>query len=249
MDLTKFFYEIRQSRLTEEYPSKEQYPLYYKANRHEFIVNEGSMLFIPTGWFHFVFTEEPNPECGLNVSFHFVFRHQDDWIEGKSGHLKPRLVQSVIPPIDDVVNFIGPEKVMNIFKNPKKIFGSPNIHHRYPELTSYQKPLGTFIKNNKSDEYILLNHLPHIEYLKPEHNTRLINGGSSISFGNITTTLHYDYNDVWLCQVKGTKRVVLFPPEDRDLMYLWNPYPLDFIYQLAEGMGVAKWWSGDSDNY
>ena len=245
MDLIRFFYEIRQSKIIEEFPSVEQYPLYYKAAKQEFIVKEGDMLFIPAGWFHFVFTEEPNKDCGLNMSFHFVFRHQDDWVECKSGNLKPRLTKSIVPEMDDVVKFIGPEKVMNVMKNPNKIFGSPNIHHRFPELSCSQKTLNNFIKNQNHDEYILLNHLPHIEYLQPEHNTRLINGGTSISFGNITTSLHYDYNDVWLCQVKGTKRVILFPPEDRELLYLWNPYPVDFIYKLAEGMGFSKWWLED----
>jgi len=239
MDLTRFFYEIRQSRITEEFPPFEQYPLYYKARRQEFIVKEGSMLFIPTGWFHFVFTEEPDPECGLNVSFHFVFRHQDDWVEGRSG-APPILVPSVVPKIDDVVGLVGPDRVMNVLSNPNKIFASSNIEHRYPGLKGHEKTLAKFIKDGHRDEYILLNPVPQIEHLKPEHNTKLISSGVSISFGHVTTSLHYDYNDVWLCQVKGTKRILLFPPEDRDLLYLWNHYPLDFIYKLAKSLNWSS---------
>lgn len=245
MDLSQFFYEIRQSRITEEFPSKDLYPLYYKAKRREFIVKEGSMLFIPTGWFHFIFSEEPNEDCGLNASFHFIFRHQDDWIEGKSGKLTPKLVPSVVPEVKDLASFIGPEKIMNISKNPNKIFASDNISHRFPDIKGFDKTFEKFIRDKRADEYILLNYLPEIDNLKPEHNTRLINSAVSTSFGHITTALHYDYNDVWLCQVKGTKRVILFPPEERELLYLWNPYPLDFIYKLVDKTGFTKWWEVD----
>jgi len=247
MDLSQFFYEIRQSRITEEFPSKDLYPLYYKAKRQEFIVKEGSMLFIPTGWFHFIFSEEPNEECGLNASFHFIFRHQDDWIEGKSGKITPKIVPSVVPEIKDLTSFLGPEKIMNVSKNKNKIFASDNICHRFPDMKGSKKTLEKFIKDSKTDEYILLNYSPELDNLKPEHNTRLINSAVSISFGHITTALHYDYNDVWLCQVKGTKRVLLFPPEDRDLLYLWNSYPLDFIYKLVDKTGFTKWWEVDQE--
>ena len=247
MDLNQFFYEIRQSKITEEFPSKDLYPLYYKAKRREFIVKEGSMLFIPAGWFHFIFSEEPNEECGLNASFHFVYRHQDDWIEGKSGKLLPKLTPSVVPEIKNLPTFIGPEKMMNVTKNPNKIFASNNIFHRFPDMKGYDKKFEKFLNQKKSDEYILLNRLFDIDYLRPEHNTRFINAGISVSFGHITTALHYDYNDVWLCQVKGTKRVLLFPPEDRDLLYLWNSYPLDFIYKLVDKTGFIKWWEVDEE--
>jgi hypothetical protein len=242
MDLTKFFYEIRQSRITEEFPPRDLYPLYYKARRHEFIVKEGSMLLIPTGWFHFVFSEDPNPECGLNASFHFVYRHFPDWIEGKTGSVLPRMEPSIVPPIDNLTEFIGEDTDMNVLSNPNKIFGSNNIEQRLPGISSYSTTLGKFVKKRSSKDYILLNGVNKLEHLKPDYGTDLISAGVSISFGHVTTTLHYDHNDVWLCQVKGTKRIILFRPEDRDFLYLWNDYPLELIYKLAEGVNVRKWW-------
>jgi hypothetical protein len=53
-----------------------------------------------------------------------------------------------------------------------------------------------------------------------------------INFGNVYTHLHYDLEYNYLCQVKGTKRVLLFPPEDRELLYLWNTYSLNIILGL-----------------
>ena len=38
--------------------------------------------------------------------------------------------------------------------------------------------------------------------------------------------MHFDERDNFLCQIEGHKRVVMFPYEDRDLLYMFNPLPL-----------------------
>ncbi|NBW99863.1 hypothetical protein EBR03_09875 [bacterium] len=58
----------RHSLIPCEHPDPSRYPLYRSARRAEIILNEGDALFIPRGWFHFVFSLSPDPESHMNIA-------------------------------------------------------------------------------------------------------------------------------------------------------------------------------------
>jgi hypothetical protein len=67
---------------------------------------------------------------------------------------------------------------------------------------------------------------------KPYFITNLNNRNLWINFGNVYTVLHYDCYDNFIWQVQGSKRIILFPPSERNKLYMYNPYPLDFLYNI-----------------
>lgn len=66
-----FINSRRYSSITTSNPDPIQYPDYYKAIRHEVILNEGDMLYIPFGWFHHVFSEDVNSNTKVNLAINF----------------------------------------------------------------------------------------------------------------------------------------------------------------------------------
>jgi hypothetical protein len=55
-----------------------------------------------------------------------------------------------------------------------------------------------------------------------------------INFGNVQTLGHYDGRDNLLCQVHGSKRIILIPPFEIEKIYPCNPYPLRFLETLTD---------------
>lgn len=70
-----FYYQRTHSKIPSEFPPKDIYPLYYDAKSISITLNEGDMLFIPCGWFHFVFSENVNPDTKLNISITNVLKY------------------------------------------------------------------------------------------------------------------------------------------------------------------------------
>ena len=58
----------RYSYITTEFPDRKQFPKFYEAKRIEIILEPGDMLYLPAGWYHWVFSEDPDPDTGLNVA-------------------------------------------------------------------------------------------------------------------------------------------------------------------------------------
>ena len=83
MEVGQFFNERRFSRIEEEFPDKNQFPLYYKANKTEITIGPGDGLFIPSGWFHFVFSEGDGLNridhnfCAFSVRFFLIYKFKD----------------------------------------------------------------------------------------------------------------------------------------------------------------------------
>lgn len=94
------------------------------------------------------------------------------------------------------------------------------------------------IKNKKTNyNYYLIQ--GNEEYLEKINNIKTpyfinncVNRSLWINFGNVYTALHYDCYENFLWQLQGNKRILLFPPSERNKLYIYNPYPLDFLYNL-----------------
>jgi hypothetical protein len=69
----KFEVGHRYSYITSEFPDKKQFPRFYEAKRTEIILEPGDMLFLQSGWYHWVFSEEPDPDTGLNVAINYWY--------------------------------------------------------------------------------------------------------------------------------------------------------------------------------
>lgn len=51
----------------------------------------------------------------------------------------------------------------------------------------------------------------------------------TIDYAGFNTTLHYNNYDKLILQISGRRRFILFPPTERDNLYLYNTYPPDFL--------------------
>jgi ribosomal protein L16 Arg81 hydroxylase len=94
-------------------------------------------------------------------------------------------------------------------------------------------------KNNKETNYnyyLIQESETYLEKLNkiktPYFINNCINRNLWINFGNVYTALHYDCYDNFLWQIQGRKRILLFPPSERNKLYMYNPYPLDFLYNI-----------------
>ena len=205
----RFFDERKYSQVPEEFPDRQKFPLYYQARKREMTIGPGQKLFIPAGWFHFVFSGE-----GFNCA---ISRQYDsEWVDDGTSKKEPEIREHIeqVPKIDDDLK-------IDIHESTTNFFPSKSVIHRYKGTLNIKTlKYGEFINSNNPHWYLM-------ECKYTEANTRLW-----VNFGNVYTALHYDLKDNWLCQIQGTKRVLLFPPEDRHLLYLWNTYPLETVHKL-----------------
>lgn len=239
MDLVQWVNEKRYSMIEDEFPDKEKFPLYYKAHKQEFIIEPGQMLFIPPGWFHFVFSEDPDPETKLNFAVNYWYEPSESFSEGTSGFKGPYVADCPIPITKlDPFEIFRPLGLLKVWRSPNTdTFYSGTLFTRCLENGSHNEFM-TFDEfyETQNPEYYLLQYqnIPAIDALVPKHDTPLINSSCWINFGNIKTQMHYDGMDNWLCQVHGRKRILLFPPEDRDLLYMYNKEPYHIIKQIEK---------------
>ena len=229
-----FFKGRKTSQITEEFPDKTKFPLYYEAKRQEFTINEGEMIFIPAGWWHFVFSEEPNPETRINYSINFWYCERPEWIEGKS-------CENYVPYVKNhefTFNEINPtnmlkNRILIVNKSDNRCFVPAVLCHHYNnnQEVAYMN-YETFLTMNEYPVYILENTLSDLEKYAPKMDTDVKTANFWINFGNVQTVNHYDGLDNWLCQIQGKKRLILFPPEEREKLYPINPYSLELVLSL-----------------
>jgi len=233
-NLDVYIAEKKYSEITEEFPDKEKYPLYYQASRHEFTIGPGEMLFIPAGWFHFVFSEDSCPETSLNYAINYWYYPENDWVEENPSFLLPRKDTHSLPYIDprDVCG----NKIMNVTRsNLNGLFPSARVFHKFNGKCYFEQMTYDQFYESKNPNYYIIQ-VANTDVLNkhaPKYTKDLWNSSAWINFGNARSLIHYDEYDNWLCQVKGTKRVVLFPHQERDMLYMFNPIPL-YIANLTQ---------------
>lgn len=269
LNLKDFYGQRRQSKIPSEFPDKTLYPLYYQANKIEVTLNEGDMLFIPYGWFHFVFSEKVNAKTKMNVAIsNWTKFHECDCqlsIDPNKYKIKCPVYNSSNEHLDELYNvhqkISQPFKVnstlhkkykfdytffndrfknrpINIIKSKDDFFNSAFVRYYQPERSAkYQMNFDQFFHRGISGEKLYLaqchigndisfNTLPFID--NNSHNDRFL----WINFANAYSNMHYDTEDNVLIQLQGTKRILLFPPSERDKLYLYNPYPPRFLCYL-----------------
>jgi len=267
----EFFIERRRySVFSGESPDKNTYPLFYRAKKIEVILNEGQYLFIPAGWFHYVFSEPLNNEP-LNIALsHFIKTEKGCAICEPNEHEDYNLS---CPKLDD--EYID----LNLFNKCRKE-SQPFISENFKKqndwtcfswdkeylLDKYKDQLMTvnssvspmFVSNALTDiypnnwiqsqmtfknfmdtngyanglyYYLLQTNFNFLDKLKDDirlppiiQNSKEETYAIWINFSNVYSGLHFDNSDNILLQIRGRKRILLFPPSERKYLYTATPY-------------------------
>lgn len=234
-DIEKWYHDRRYSQIENRYPDKNIFPKFYKANRQEFILRPGEMIFIPAGMFHFVFSEDSDPETGLCAAINFWYEspHGDEGNENE----KPKFGwHNIHKKFDKIIDTLK-KNPLRIVSSSTKIFPPYKMSERYTYIKEKTMSFEDFYEAKNSCHYLPQYKSHDFEEFAIPYKTPLIESTVWINWGNCNTLPHYDGMDNWLCQLKGTRRIILIPQTDRDLLYLINPYPiklLDDIYKKCQ---------------
>jgi hypothetical protein len=241
-EMETFINESKYSKLIDEPPDKNEFPDYYKASKHEFTIRAGEMLFIPAGWYHWVFSDIQD-ENEINYAVNYWFLPINDWDCGKGSTTLPHVTKSCIPYIDPNVVFKNSKwrathsSLRN--KSGRVIIPSDRLFHKFGRhCRNDYVTISDFLKSRNEEYYYIqnshytlddtiANYMP--QYPKPIHMV-----STWINFGNCCSIMHYDEHDNFLCQLQGTKRVILFPHEDRSLLYMFNPTPTNILQNVRD---------------
>jgi mannose-6-phosphate isomerase-like protein (cupin superfamily) len=229
-DFDCFFRGTKTSQITEEFPDKTKFPLYYEAKRQEFILNPGEMLYIPSKWWHFVFSEDIDPVTHINFAVNFWYVEPDDDIEYNE---TPYIKKHNLPNVDPIM-FLK-DDILQVIKSKTNYFVPGSISHIFESEQHEEKMKYTdFLKERDPHSYIVQKKVEEFDKYAPKHHTGLLKSNFWINFGNVLTSPHYDCYDNWLCQLQGKKRVILFYPEEGSKMYPLNNCSLKLMNKITK---------------
>jgi hypothetical protein len=236
-DIENWYNERRYSKITDRNPDPNVFPDFYKARRVEFVLKPGNMVYIPSGMFHFVFSEDPDPETGLCAAINFWYQnsHGEGNDEGDPSD-KPMLGwHDLHLQFNEILSVIKAKKTIKVAKSSSGCFPPQFFERFYPYLKETFTTFDEFYKRRNHEEYIAQLPSRELDRYAIKHKTPLKDTTVWINWGNVNTLPHYDGMDNWLCQLKGTRRVILVPQSDRDLLYIFNPYPVELLKKLKNG--------------
>ena len=236
-EIKKWFHHRRYSKISERYPDPHVCPDFYKANKQEYILRPGEMIFIPTGMFHFVFSEDPDPETGLCAAINFWYEHSHGSGNDEGDHNEKAQFgwHDIHLKFDEILQIIkGKEMRLNesntICFPPKFIIDSfPGIDIKETK-TTFEK----FYKDKNPKQYIAQYADKELDKFAIPYKNKLNDSSVWINWGYCYTLPHYDGQDNWLCQIKGTRRIILIPQNERDLLYILNPYPVSLLRKIFD---------------
>lgn len=232
MSISEFIGEHKYSKVEVEYPDPRQFPLYYKARKHVFEIGPGETLFIPAGWFHFVFSTDTTD--GLNFAVNHWYTPLYNWDRGQKSHLLPHVSKHNlnIEPYD-VMD--GDDEVLAVRSTLDGLFPSDRLSHLFKGYVRHETmKLKEFLETKNPRYYVAQNSFSSDKVPTPRYPTPLYMKSIWINFGNVRTLCHYDEHDNFLCQIKGRKRVIMFPHEDRDLLYMINPIRMGILKDIIK---------------
>lgn len=259
LTITDFYAQRRHSMVPCEHPDPNQYPLYYNAKKMEVVLNEGDVLYIPFGWWHFVFSESVNPKTKMNIAMsNWTMKHECDcklftskkdyimecptypiMTEGvyKIHHNKsqPFVVKTSLHTSLDMnyksLKSYFKDYLLNVTTSKTTFFTSQHLHDG--GCTKVKMTFDDFYQKGLSGEHVYLAQCSvDISLNLFSFNNELRNRFLWVNFGNIASNMHYDTEDNMLVQIQGTKRVLLFPPSEKRFLYPYNPYPSTFLCYL-----------------
>ena len=246
-DVDVFLEDNRYCKMLSHNPDPEEFPLYYKARKLEYILNPGDRLFIPAGWYHFFCSETVDEELGINLAVNFWYFSQnwnsDKWHPTDDNHyeteMTPKIERHDIP-VEDVLDILRNKKHLRCLRSKTLVFPPYQKKMQYPKgyMNWEYMSLDELLETKNPQYYMLQNETCTSELSKFNtfnYPTDLQTTAIWLNFGQKAVSLmHYDNNDNLYCQMKGTRRVVLAHPSERDNLYAFNPLPLDIIRKLKD---------------
>jgi len=224
--------EYRYSQITERNPDKDRYPLFYQASAQEYVLEAGEMLFIPAGWFHAVYSEDADTDTGLNFAISYWFHPENNWVEGQPSCLLPRKMKNNLPPINPQT--LCSDRKLRVFRSELNgLFPSEHMFHKFNKKCHVEHMTFDEFYITKNKKYYVLENEVKPPFI-PEYTKPIYMSASLVNFGNPRSLIHYDGFDNLLCQFQGKNRVILFPHEDRDLLYMFNPTPISTIIRIRK---------------
>jgi len=233
-------------------PDMELYPNYYKAKRFEILLSEGTYLFIPYGWYHHIFSEKVNEKTKLNVAINFWTRNNVYNEIIISNKCYKNITDVITLSNEKIIYeefsqksqpFKYYKKINNSIDNLKDILKRISLSYTFSSNSVFTSDyidsnirfddctLDEYINSNFKYKYIFQNDITslknteYIKNIKPSwlsEYTDKIKYNLWINQGNISSKNHYDLYDNIILQINGTKKVYLFPPNERDNLYLMN---------------------------
>ena len=202
-ELQTLLYETRYSQLPSEFPDLNIYPKFKNTKKFEITIGPNEKVFIPAGWFHWVFSED-----GLNVAIG-VKTPVTTWKQGDPDPPPPHKEPHTLDwNLEKLMRFPA-QMAYTISENGE--FPSNYVANRYTEHAFSVKKITfkKFYDSKLKNLYIMQGALSPIQSLWA-------------SWGGVSTTLHYDLGDTWLHQIYGKKRIIFFPPSDYENVYVFN---------------------------
>lgn len=238
-DIEKWWHERRYSQITDRDPDPKIFPNFYKAKRMEFVLKPGEMIYIPTGMFHFVFSEDPDPETGLCAAINFWYEHSHGQgnDEGNTNEKPMFGWHDLHLQFNDMLTVIKSKKTIKVAQSSSGFFPPQMFERFYPHIKETFATFDEFYKRRNHEEYMAQSTTRELDKYAIKHKSPLKDTALWINWGNVNTLPHYDGMDNWLCQLKGTRRVILIPQSERDLLYIFNPYPVELLKKLRNGNG------------
>lgn len=235
-----FMNDLQYSRLLDTTPDKRYFPNFYKAKGHEVILNPGDCLFLPAGWWHWVFSEGTG-SSGLNIALNFWYA--TDWRPWDKTVKYPVTTKHTLCDIDYIDIMQKLENRFLVHHSAERKFAEYRV---YPKVESVLPVTFSLLNFNemfetKSDIGMYATAIPDPRMKK---FTPMVNGFSAqidnaywwVNNGDVTTLCHYDIADNFLCQLEGTKRILLFHQDERENLYPYNPYdPRDLKFSFFSG--------------
>ena len=195
-----------------------KFPLYYLTKPIVIEINEGECLYIPYKWWHWVFSSSEE-----NIAMNQWFPKNNDSknkpYKFKNTNYNPSLWHMDIikrevmgigfggaSDYPNICSFEKPDRVYPEELNPIKSF--TNLAN-FIEISQSKKYLGFLLEDDIPQKY--KNQLFNAKDVKKYNLWYYSNGANS--------GLHYDNYENYLCQMKGSKKVYLFPPCDSKYLY------------------------------
>ena len=229
-EISRFISDQRYSRVPCEFPDNKLYKKYYDAEKIEITLKKGEYLFIPSDWYHFVFSEDTSGPHDVNLAVNFWYNKSRE----NSENVKPSTGKHDITiDLDEYANDIVDVSESNCpffvsnYAHSEKFF--PHIDMKCESYT-----ISKFLRKRHPYTYIQQNSMRHPVTAPPTNEVLgdVMMTNFWLNFGNVNTQMHSDSYDNFLCQVEGSKRVILINPNQRDKLYLYNHYHPDLIKKI-----------------
>jgi|APCry1669189534_1035231.scaffolds.fasta_scaffold00539_13 hypothetical protein len=228
------------SNIVDEFPDRRLFPKFYKAKRFEYILEPGDMLYLPAGWYHWAFSEEPDPVTGLNVAVNYWY--SGTWTMAELDRDPPIKTTHNIHKTIEYFNFLKTlgDKKLYCSTSDTGCFTLPRVRWRHNDVVKCEDHFlswNEFYEKRKTGDHWYLwgftdDRLKQYDpKLYKEWNVRDCHWW--VNFGNVNTAMHYDSDDNLLCQIAGKKRIICFPHSEWENLYLINPYPPEFVHQIS----------------